>query len=303
MAAPSPASVPAGFTALQSPGEGGGKQCEAGSDNARSGAAGGLLQQPKWMGSGSYSSTALPVASQGASREALGSSSSNKSSNGSSKRGSEDGADIAVSVLPPEEAIECPQKPPIYMMFVLLGCTSLICWNFVIQTLPFILLQKLRRPELNNLFLGLYQVANLFMQLVLMRLSRPIPLLVVFASVGSGVLGLCLAAAVAVMPQADPDGSIQMSAHLTKEDAADQTPLNTIQITFLAVVLVINIFMGCCQGLIQGVGYTLASQIRPGYVAAVSLGKRCCSCLCCCCCLCRCCCCLCCCCCCLCCCC
>lgn len=169
-----------------------------------------------------------------------------------------------------EVDIERSRKPSLYVMFVLLGCTSLICWNFVIQTLPFILLQKLRRPELNNLFLGVFQVANLFMQVILMFLSKPRPLLVVSASAGSGALGLVLAAAVAIMPsQAD----LSMDVHL-KEAPSLTEPLTSEQKWLMAVMLILSILMGCCQGLIQGVGYTLSCHIAPGYVASVSLGER-----------------------------
>ena len=186
----------------------------------------------------------------------------------------ENSKDPVAALTTKEADLVCSRKPSLYVMFVLLGCTSLICWNFVIQTLPFILLQKLNRPELNNLFLGLYQVANIFMQVVLMRLSKPKPLLVVFASVGSGTLGLMLATAVAIMPR-EPLGIDQdMDIHLREQDMRDRDPMNYAQQCLFGVMLLLNILAGCCQGLIQGVGYTLSCQIAPGYVASVSLGKE-----------------------------
>lgn len=161
----------------------------------------------------------------------------------------------------------------VYIMFVLLGCTSLVCWNFVIQALPFILLQKLDRPELNNLFLGVYQVANILMQMILMSLSKPQPLLAVFASVGSGILGLMLAAAVAIMPPQHLGIDQDMDVHLMEQTVTNRDPMNYAQQCLFGVMLLINILMGCCQGLIQGVGYTLSCQIAPGYVASVCLGQ------------------------------
>ena len=63
--------------------------------------------------------------------------------------------DSVAALATKETDIDYSRKPSLYIMLVLLGCASFVCWNFVIQTLPFILLQKLNRPELNNLFLGL----------------------------------------------------------------------------------------------------------------------------------------------------
>lgn len=168
---------------------------------------------------------------------------------------------------------ECSRKPSLYIMFVLLGCTSLMCWNFFIQTLPFILLQKLNRRELNNLFLGLYQVANLAMQMVLMTLSKPRPLLVVFASIGSGIFGLMVAAAVTFIPIATMTDH-NMELHLKDPSLRSTEPMNSMQQTLFGVLLLLSVLMGCCQGLIQGVGYTLSCQIPPGYVAAVAFGKE-----------------------------
>ncbi|KAL8443132.1 hypothetical protein Emag_006082 [Eimeria magna] len=166
----------------------------------------------------------------------------------------------------------CGRKASLYAMFVALGVTSLVCWNFIIQTLPFILLQKLNRPDLNNLFLGLYQVANIVMQLVLMTLKKPQPLLVVVASVGSGALGLLLAVCVAIMPNGSSGIEQDMDIHL-REHIAARTPLNSTQRAFFGGMLLLNILAGCCQGLIQGVGYTLSCNIAPGYVASVSVGQ------------------------------
>ncbi|KAL8427693.1 hypothetical protein ACSSS7_007596 [Eimeria intestinalis] len=166
----------------------------------------------------------------------------------------------------------CGRKASLYVMFVALGVTSLVCWNFIIQSLPFILLQKLNRPDLNNLFLGLYQVANIFVQLVLMTLKKPQPLLVVSASVGSGALGLALAVCVAIMPNASTGIEQDMDLHL-REHTARRIPFDSTQRAFFGGMLLINILAGCCQGLIQGVGYTLSCNIAPGYVASVSVGQ------------------------------
>ncbi|KAL8270048.1 hypothetical protein Esti_006040 [Eimeria stiedai] len=166
----------------------------------------------------------------------------------------------------------CGRKASLYAMFVALGVTSLVCWNFIIQTLPFILLQKLNRPDLNNLFLGLYQVANIFMQLVLMTLKKPQPLLVVFASIGSGTLGLLVAMCVAIMPDGSAGIGQDMDVHL-REHIPVLSPLNSTQRAFFGGMLLLSILAGCCQGLIQGVGYTLSCNIAPGYVASVSVGQ------------------------------
>ncbi|XP_026192757.1 uncharacterized protein LOC34618927 [Cyclospora cayetanensis] len=199
-------------------------------------------------------------------------------SGGMSKMAQEDGRrQVDLEVLPLEVTkdsdIQCSRKPSLYLVFTLLGCNSLICWNFVIQTLPFILLQKLNRPGLNNLFLGIFQVANLVVQIVLMRLSKPRPSLVVWGSVGSGTLGLMLAAAVALMPHKDLGIIQDMDAHLRDQSASRTVaPLDYAQQCLLGVMLLLSVLMGFCQGLIQGVGYTLSCQIAPGYVASVSLG-------------------------------
>ncbi|KAL8439044.1 hypothetical protein Efla_007699 [Eimeria flavescens] len=177
------------------------------------------------------------------------------------------------TTLTKESDVVCGRKPSLYVMFVLLGSTSLVCWNFIIQTLPFILLQKLNRPDMNNLFLGLYQVANICMQLILMMLKKPQPLLVVFASVGSGVLGLLLAVLVSIVPNAAVGIEQDMDLHLREHSAGQREPLTHSQLVFFAGLLVINLLAGCCQGLIQGVGYTLSCNIAPGYVASVSVGQ------------------------------
>lgn len=235
-----------------------GEEKNPGSDSAVSG----VDEAPRWQGASpprSFSSSnSLTVQEQPASPSHGCASFSIKTEEGpaASVCGGDDSAE--------EQPVR--RRRSFYFLFVLLGLTSLLGWNFVIQTLPFILTQKLRMRHLNNLFLGVYQVANIAMQLLLLAIPGCRPLLSVAASVGSGALGLVVALCVSLAP------SISFVGVSREEE--QEFVFGGTQRLLLGGLLVLDILMGCCQGLIQGVGYTVASSVAPGYVSAVSVGKR-----------------------------